>query len=257
MPCQPAALRLGVITEYERFRRLAGLIQYMQDHEMASIRTELRDKELSGPVPATSVTAATVVDAAKAGMEYRPREDGRGWVLVRKENKLMVRVNPEALDSPEMEETTRLANLKPNQYYYDIVVAPGHVPDPLLYPRTPSAELRISPRSTAQVFFYLSNGVEVPCGHVERGLVKPTSDSEGKPIDSRELTRGLFEVHCCEGHKPPPTAYIAIKYRGYWYYIDDRDQASKSTLSLVLQLSRLDFGTQKATGPILTLPVGR
>jgi hypothetical protein len=25
----------------------------------------------------------------------------------------------------------------------------------------------------------------------------------------------------------------------------------------VLQLSRLDFGTQKATGPILTLPVGR
>ncbi len=27
--------------------------------------------------------------------------------------------------------------------------------------------------------------------------------------------------------------------------------------ALVLQLSRLDFGTQKATGPILTLPVGR
>ena len=32
---------------------------------------------------------------------------------------------------------------------------------------------------------------------------------------------------------------------------------SYSTLALVLQLSRLDFGTQKATGPILTLPVGR
>ncbi len=248
---------LGVISEYQRFLRLAGLIQYMQDHEMASIRTELRDKELSGPVPAASVTAATVVDAAKAGMEYRPLEDGRSWVLVRKENKLMIRVNPAALDSPEMEEMTRLANLAPNQFYYDVVVAPGHVPDPILYPRPPSTELRVSPRSTAQVFFYLSNGVEVPCDHVECGLVKPTMDAEGKPMDSRELTHGLFEVHCCEGHKPPPTAYVAIKYRGYWYYIDDRDQASKSTLSLVLQLSRLDFGTQKATGPILTLPVGR
>ena len=75
-------------------------------------------------------------------------------------------------------------------------------------------------------------------------------------MDGRELTRGLFEVHACKGHKPPPTAYVAIKLRGYWYYIDDRDQASKSTLALVLQLSRLDFGTQKATGPILTLPVG-
>ena len=148
-------------------------------------------------------------------------------------------------------------NLLPGQLYYDVVVAPGDVPDPLLYPRPPSAELRISPRSTSQVFFYLSNGVEVPCEHVECGLVKPTSDAEGKPMDSRELTQGLFEVHACKGHKPPATAYVAIKYRGYWYYIDDRDQASKSTLALVLQLSRLDFGTQKATGPILTLPVGR
>ena len=107
------------------------------------------------------------------------------------------------------------------------------------------------------MFFYLSNGVEVPSEHLECGVAKPTSDADGKPMDGRELTRGLFEVHACKGHKPPPTAYVAIKNRGYWYYIDDRDQASKSTLALVLQLSRLDFRTQKATGPILTLPVGR
>jgi hypothetical protein len=62
----------------------------------------------------------------------------------------------------------------------------------------------------------------------------------------------------CKGHKPPATAYVAVKSRGYWYYIDDRDQASKATLALVLQLSRLDFGDQKkSAGPILTLPVGR
>jgi hypothetical protein len=247
----------GVISDYQRFRRLAELFQYAQDHEMASIRTELRDTELSGPIPAASVNAATVVEAAKAGMEYRPSDDGPTWTLIRKQNKMMIRVNPEAIDSPEMEEMTRLMNLRPGQLYYDIVVAPGTVPDPLLYPRPPSAELRITPRSTSQVFFYLSNGVEVPCEHLDCGLARPTSDADGRPMDGRELTRGLFEVHSCKGHKPPPTAYVAIKNRGYWYYIDDRDQASKSTLALVLQLSRLDFGTQKATGPILTLPVGR
>jgi hypothetical protein len=188
----------GVISDYQRFRRLTELFQYAQDHEMASIRTELRDTEM-----------------------------------------------------------TRLLNLRPGQLDYDVVVAPGVVPDPLLYPRPPSTELRISPRSTSQVFFYLSNGVEVPCEHLESGLVRPTSDAEGRPMDGRELTRGLFEVHSCKGHKPPPTAYVAVKNRGYWYYIDDRDQASKSTLALVLQLSRLDFGNQKAAGPLLTLPVGR
>ena len=76
---------------------LPALLQHVQEHELASIRTELRDNELSGPVPSETVTAATLVDAAKAGMEYRPREDGRSWVLVRKENRLMLRVNPAAM----------------------------------------------------------------------------------------------------------------------------------------------------------------
>ena len=49
------------------------------------------------------------------------------------------------------------------------------------------------------------------------------------------MTDGLFTVHACRGHKPPPTAYVAVKYRGYWYYIDDRDQESKATFALVLQ----------------------
>ncbi|MFO0889693.1 MAG: hypothetical protein U0790_11210 [Isosphaeraceae bacterium] len=140
---------------------------------------------------------------------------------------------------------------------HDIVVSPGNVPDPLRYPRPPSSDLRVTPRSTSQVFFYLSNGVEVPCEHLERGLARPLTDEDGQPIDGRELTRGLFEVHVCGGHKPPPTAYLAVKNRGYWFYIDDRDQATKSTLTLILQLSRLDFGNKQAAAPLLTLPIGR
>ena len=247
----------GIISDFQRFRRLTELFQLSQDRELVSIRTEQREIEVGGPVPAATVTAAAVVDAAKAGMEYRPREDGRTWSLVRKEDKLLVRINAPAIGSPELEEMVHLMNLQPDALTYDVVVAPGNVPDPLFYPRPPSAELRITPRSSAQVYFYLSNGVEVPCEHLACGLVRPTTDAEGQPIDGRELTRGIFEVHACKGHKPPPTAYVAVKSRGYWYYIDDRDQASKSTLSLVLQLSRLDFGTEKPAGPLLTLPVGR
>jgi hypothetical protein len=60
--------------------------------------------------------------------------------------------------------------------------------------------------------------------------------AEGRPIDGRELTRGLFEVHVCKGpkHKPPASAYVAVRYRSYWYYIDDADQASKTTLALMV-----------------------
>jgi hypothetical protein len=51
---------------------------------------------------------------------------------------------------------------------------------------------------------------------------------------------------------------VAVKYRGYWYYLDDRDQTSKMTFTWTLLLSRLDFGLEEQTGsPLLTLPVGR
>ena len=71
------------------------------------------------------------------------------------------------------------------------------------------------------------------------------------------MTGGLFTVHACKGHKPPGNAVVAVRYRDHWYYIDDRDQESKATFALVLQLSRLDFARQQPAGPFLTLPVGR
>lgn len=69
---------------------------------------------------------------------------------------------------------------------------------------------------------------------------------------------GVTASRCCKGHKPPPCAYVAVRYRGYWYYIDDCDSASKATFAHMLQLSRLDFGHRRSTGaPVLTLPVGK
>jgi hypothetical protein len=99
-----------------------------------------------------------------------------------------------------------------------------------------SAELRITPRSTAQVYLYLANGVEVPPEHIVAGLVCPTSEAAGC-----EATGGLFAVHTAAGREPPLNAYIAVKYRGWWYYIDDQDAQSKATFALMLQLSRLDL----------------
>ena len=74
-----------------------------------------------------------------------------------------------------------------------------------------------------------------------------------------EVTQGVFAVNVQKGHKPPPHAYVAVQYRGHWYYIDDRDHASKATLALMFQLGRLDFARQlpDRRGPVLTLPVGR
>ena len=166
-------------------------------------------------------------------------------------------MNPLMNDNPVVVELTALLNLKPGQKRYEIVVA-GDVADPLRFPDMPSENLRLTPRSSAQVYYYLANGIEVPPEHLAAGVVRSPTAPDGSPFDTRAVTEGLFTVHTCKGHKPPANAYVAVKYRGYWYYIDDRDQASKTTFALTLELSRLDFGLQdSSSGPFLTLPVGR
>jgi hypothetical protein len=49
---------------------------------------------------------------------------------------------------------------------------------------------------------------------------------------------------------------VAVQYRGYWFYIDATDQDTKSTFSLLVELSRLELAGKPGPGPVLTLPVG-
>lgn len=242
--------------DFERFLRVADLLRAVQEKELAAIRTEERTTEVGGPFAADAVTPATALEAAKAGLEYRPRPDGT-VTLVRKERRLGIVVSPGAETSPEMIELTGLLNLVPGRTEYGIVVSGRGTPDPAKFPVPPSTDLRVVPRSTAQVFFFLSNGVEVPAEHLCAGLVRSPVGPDGRPFDPRALTRGVFEVHVSKGHKPPPTAYVAVNYRGYWYSIDDRDPDTKATFALMSQLGRLDFARQRLGGPTLTLPVGR
>jgi hypothetical protein len=160
-------------------------------------------------------------------------------------------VSPGAEGSPELAELTALLNVVPGRPRYDLVAAVRGAPDPARVAAPPTADITVVPRSTAQALFYLANGVEVPAEHLREGLVQLAPDGG-------DFTRGLFEVHVCGGHKPPPAAFVAVKYRGYWYYLDDRDQASKATFALLLEVSRLDFARQPlGRGPVLTLPAGR
>jgi hypothetical protein len=246
------------VPDFARFQRVAQLIDAARTRDLLSLHAEERLTQVGGPLPAEAVTAAAAVEAAKNGLEYRRTEDGKTWILVRSQRRLVVDISPGAETSPEVVELTSLLNLVPGAHRYGILVGSGRLPDPQLFPGPPSIELHLLPRSTAQVWGYLANGVEVPAPHVSSGLVRLPVDAVGRPFDGRDITRGLFEVHAATGHKPPATAYVAVPYRGYWYYVDDRDEASKATFALMLSLSRLDFGRQRRNGgPALTLPVGR
>lgn len=131
--------------------------------------------------------------------------------------------------------------------------------DELGLPSLKSAEegryvLRLEPRSLLGAMFYLSHSVQVPIEHQMAGLTVMTNDEFGSSFDWNVVTSGLLDVRYSE--RKPECAAIAVEYRGYWFYIDDRDHDSKATFALLSQLFELRAGGGAGKGPVLTLPVG-
>src|SRR5262249_50412120 len=163
--------------------------------------------------------------------EYRPRPD-KTWVLVRRDRRLLLMINPMTLESEEVLELCRLLHLKTGQPSYRVTVGGPEEP----FPGEPSSDegtvITLFPRSVIQAIFYLSHGVDVPPEHLNCGIVTPTIQPDGTVFDWQQVMAGLLTVHYAKHYCCPKQAYVAVKYRGYWFYIDDRDSDSKITFSL-------------------------
>jgi len=157
-----------------------------------------------------------------------------------------IRIDEDAL---EYEEVKQLCDL--------LVLEHGRTHFPLTIEIGAKGKDRITtvPRSLMGSLFYVSQSVEVPPEDERAKLVTISRDAEGNRFNWREVTGELMHIY--SSRKRPHNAYLAINYRGSWFYIEDSDLTSKSTFSLLMQLFALQAGEIKSTGPILTLPVNR
>jgi hypothetical protein len=195
-----------------------------------------------------------LVEAAKSGFEYRRDAARDTWTLAKKTQQPVLLVDPRAESSPEMSEVTRVFRLKPGLARYPISQEALN-PLPTTYPSEGVESFDLETRSLLQALYFVSHGVDVPPEHIERQLVTTTRDKSGQPFDWRTVLSGLFRVASAAGSARPPGAQVAIPYRGYWYYIDERDQSSKATFSLPMELARLELVGRSGGGTVLTLPL--
>lgn len=102
--------------------------------------------------------------------------------------------------------------------------------------------------------YLLSKTVDVPEEHCRKGVARSTKNPDGSPFDWGLVTGDLFHV-CVTRHRPD-TSFVAVKYRDYWYSIQDTDQSSKTTLNLFNELLRLQKIGAVEGQPLLSLPLG-
>ena len=101
--------------------------------------------------------------------------------------------------------------------------------------------------SALEVIEAAAGGVEVPEEHLADGLARPLRSSG---------SAGLFTVHSSASR--PLHAAVAVQHKGWWYFVDARDTASKQGFAILRTLvgMRLDDAHQGQPAPVLTVPVG-
>ena len=235
------------------FKEAVGLLRRLSDTGLISFEYETRTDEISSPIPTSQVDGGNIIDAAKVGGTFEATSDGKALVLTKETRVLVMRVPPESNASPEIVRLRELLRLEPDRTRYDVVALEDSKLDPFKASQR-IGELAIDTRSLMGVLYYLSNGVEPPREHERAGLVTVTVDENGVPFSWSSVLGGLFRVQSSAW--PPRNAAVAVRHRGYWFYIAAADETSKSTFLLLEQLFSLQAGDVEEQKPVLTLPVG-
>jgi hypothetical protein len=112
-------------------------------------------------------------------------------------------------------------------------------------------EVAILSRSILDVLIDLASFIEAPPKHVAEKRVNPTMPaeiSEGAPLPP------LLRIH--SSSTKPEDAFVAVRYRDHWFWLDDRDMVSKRMFSFLMFIFTLVETGEKAPAPLVTIPTG-
>lgn len=117
-------------------------------------------------------------------------------------------------------------------------------------------EIVLTGRSLLGALFFLSHNVEPPADHKSRGLVTVAEAREDEEGFSWSTVSGSL-LRIASAESPPTGAFVRIRYRGHWFYIDDADLNSKATFNLLTYLLSLQSAGSEGIDAMLTVPVGK
>jgi hypothetical protein len=112
-------------------------------------------------------------------------------------------------------------------------------------------EIAILSRSMLEILQELGAYIDVPEPHVTEQRVI------GKFVREADVSAGLLplmRVH--SGKEKSKDAFVSVRYRDYWYWIDDRDFVSKRVFSFLMFLFSLAETGTPVEAPSVTIPAG-
>ena len=120
----------------------------------------------------------------------------------------------------------------------------------LVYAAAPSSdtEIAVLTRSIFGLMQNMAAQVEVPAEDVAKTRAFPGIEQAVNPSDNERMVR----IH--SGKQAPTNAFVAVNYRGAWFWIDDSDLRSKQVFMQLMLLFTMADTSPQGTGPVITIP---
>lgn len=170
-------------------------------------------------------------EQAAGGLGFEARTDGNRHRTI-----LLLRPPADAATAVRHQRIRELLGLKPDKASYEVgygSFASGDV------------ELAVLSRSMLQVMLDVASYIDTP----------PQDTAEGRALE-RALPaepRLPAPVRVRESADRPADAFVAVRYRDRWFWIDDRDHPSKAAFSFLMMMFSLTE-TSSTQAPLLTVP---
>jgi hypothetical protein len=145
------------------------------------------------------------------------------------------------LDAPQAAQSKRLRKM--------LGLDPDANEFSLVYGRLPANERQIAlvTRSMMQVLIDYGSFIDVPAIDVTEQRVVPSV--------AEQPVQGLPYIRIHSGPAKPQDAFVAVPYRNHWFWIDDRDWASKELFSFLLSMFTLVNVGDRQAAPVISLPL--
>jgi hypothetical protein len=154
---------------------------------------------------------------------------------------VVLRIEKSQRDSKPARVLIEKLGLTPGLEAYELVVGTG---------AGAGDRIEVLPRSLMGTLFYLSKGVEPAPDDARLDRPRVGLTFVGTDVfDWSTLLGGIFVSR--SGDRRPWDAYVAVAYRGHWFYIEDTDVDSRVTLTLIRQLLSLQSGEAPPAPPLL------
>jgi hypothetical protein len=225
------------------FTATAQRLTKMQLHNDLTFSIVEEKEVLSDPIPESQVSGSDLVEAARSGYRFERQSERGAFVLTGKRLKPGIYIRPGAKERDAVLRSLKLKTTEED--YYELRMGPGVKPEE---GEVEAINLRMG--SLLDAIVYLSGGVFVPEPHIQQNL----ATREWPAGIKTEGVKDLFRVR---NAKEKPDASLAVRYRDYWFYLDETDHDSRGTFLLFAELFRLGLTeTKSRQAPVLTLPVG-